>query len=157
MSNFPTSIRIAKVRDWAILPSRKHEDDAGLDLFFCPEQNIHSEYGWQSLNPRNSDHPIVGTGIAVAIPKGIVGIVTRCSGTLNGVEVGVIDAGYTGEIMVRLGSKFDLSWIDNGKKIAQLLLIPIWTPNLHEIQYDEFPKTERGANGGIVNSYKDIG
>lgn len=156
MSNFPVSIRIAKLREWAILPTRKHSDDAGLDLFYCPSYDKGQEYiPPEDYIPEHKKN-LVGSGIAVAIPKGIVGIVTRCSGTEFSVETGVIDAGYTGEIIVRIRTDKTII-LRAGQKIAQLLLIPIWTPNLHEIQYDEFPKTERGANGGIVKSFKDVG
>ncbi len=57
-------IRIAKIDKNAILPTRKHQDDAGLDLFANEFTRIEGcEVG------------IVGTGIAADIPKGFVGLI----------------------------------------------------------------------------------
>ena len=77
----------------------------------------------------------VGTGLAVAIPKGLVGLVTPRSGLAlrHGIALvnapGVIDSGYRGELRVLLlntdaTSDFKLA---QGDRIAQLLLLPIAT------------------------------
>ena len=92
----------------AIMPTRAHEDDAGLDLY-TPE-----DFGLGFVNEgdvnrviHGVDSYIVDTGVHVEIPKGYVGMLKSKSG-LNVkygiISEGVIDAGYTGSIKVKLYS-----------------------------------------------------
>ena len=61
-------------------------------------------------------------------------------------EEGVIDAGYTGSIKVKLYNLGeDIQYFQRGDKIAQLVILPIVTPALKLV--DKFAKTERGDNG----------
>ena len=59
---------------------------------------------------------------------------------------GVIDAGYTGSIVVKLynNSGFDYT-VHKGDKISQIVLLPIFTPELEQV--DKLEETERGAGG----------
>lgn len=59
---------------------------------------------------------------------------------------GVIDAGYTGSIVVKLynNSGFDYT-VNAGDKISQIVLLPIFTPELEQV--DKLEETERGAGG----------
>ena len=110
----------------ATAPTRAHDGDAGLDLYASEEAVI-----------RPGERASVGTGIAVAIPGGHVGLVAPRSGLAlkHGISLvnapGVIDSGYRGELRVLLvntdrGAEFKIA---PGDRIAQLLVIPIATPN----------------------------
>ena len=125
----------------AILPTRAHENDAGLDLYAAEQVGI-------PVLGRN----LVGTGIAVAIPPGHVGYITPRSGLAHshGITVlnapGTVDAGFTGEIKVNLINHGQAPYvITPGQRVAQLVLHPIATPEIEEV--DELPNTQRGTNG----------
>ena len=135
------TLNIQRLHPDAILPTRAHPDDAGLDLYAAEQIGI-------PVLGRN----LVSTGIAVAIPPGHVGYITPRSGLAhsNGITVlnspGAIDAGYTGEIRVNLINHGQAPYvITPGQRIAQLVLHPIITPNVEEV--DEIPDTERGTSG----------
>src|SRR5699024_11669308 len=91
------TLNIQRLHPDAILPTRAHPDDAGLDLYAAEQIGI-------PVLGRN----LVGTGIAVAIPEGHVGYITPRSGLAHGSGLtvlnapGTIDAGFTGEIRVNL-------------------------------------------------------
>ncbi len=89
------------------------------------------------------------TGCAFAIPKGFVGMIAdRSSMGKKGIKSagGIIDAGYRGEVMVILrnltGADFKIA---RGERIAQMLILPIATPAVLEVQ--SLDSTARGAGG----------
>ncbi|MDP9189329.1 MAG: dUTP diphosphatase [Actinomycetota bacterium] len=125
-----------------MLPTRGHDGDAGLDLYAAEAARIGPG---QRLS--------VGTGLAVAIPRGLVGLVTPRSGLAlkHGISLvnapGVIDSGYRGELRVLLlnsDSSSDFR-IAAGDRIAQLLLVPIATAS--PLEADALDSTARGAGG----------
>ena len=125
--------------DGAIMPTRAHAHDAGLDLYAQEGRIIEAK-----------ESAIFDTGVHVLIPEGYVGLLMSKSG-LNVkyglTSEGVIDASYMGSIVVKLynNSGFDYH-VRTGDKISQLLIMPIETPSL--IQVNDFAeKTERGSNG----------
>lgn len=125
--------------DGAIMPTRAHAHDAGLDLYAQEGRIIEAK-----------ESAIFDTGVHVLIPEGYVGLLMSKSG-LNVkyglTSEGVIDASYTGSIVVKLynNSGFDYH-VRTGDKISQLLIMPIETPEL--VTVEEFEEeTERGANG----------
>lgn len=126
----------------ALLPERKHAADAGLDLYSAEEvKRIPS-----------GERRLVPTGISVSIPKGYVGMVVPRSGLAHkqGVTVlnapGIVDAGYTGEVMVNLcNTGSDAVTLYFGERIAQLVIVPIITPIPREV--DELRTSERGTGG----------
>ena len=125
----------------AELPTRAHEQDAGLDLYSAEKIGI-------PVLGRN----LVRTGISVAIPPGHVGYITPRSGLSHshGITVlnspGTVDSGYTGEIRVNLINHGQAPYVVNvGQRIAQLIIQPIATPTVVEVT--ELPNTPRGANG----------
>ena len=83
------------------------------------------------------------------IPKGYVGFVKSKSGlnVKHGLTAeGVIDSGYTGSIVVKLYNHTSNDYaFEAGEKIAQLVLLPIITPELEQV--DSLEETERGSNG----------
>lgn len=125
--------------DGAIMPTRAHAHDAGLDLYAQEGRIIEAK-----------ESAIFDTGVHVLIPEGYVGLLMSKSG-LNVkyglTSEGVIDASYTGSIVVKLYNNSGFDYHDRkGDKISQLLIVPIDTPSL--IQVNDFAeKTERGSNG----------
>ena len=120
-------------------PERAHATDAGLD--------IRSRENTTVVPARGS--AIFYTGIHMQIPHGYAGLLVSKSG-LNvkfGItSTGLIDEGYTGEIVVKLyNDGFTGKIINKGDKISQLMLIPVLhaTPT----QVDELDASERGENG----------
>jgi len=135
-------LKFAKIVDGAILPTRKNSQDAGLDLYSIEQKTL------QSL-----DCCIIRTGVSVDIPKGYVGLVlpkSRNNFLLGG---GVVDAGYQGEILIKIFNvTFNWLEIDFGQAVAQLLIVPIETPKAEAVSTgDLYQETsERGRNGGIA-------
>ena len=143
------STRLAVVRlDHELpMPSRAHDGDAGVDLYSA--QDIELAPGHRAL---------VSTGVAVAIPFGMVGLVHPRSGLAARVGLsivnspGTIDAGYRGEIKVAL-INLDPGRpiiVHRGDRIAQLLVQRVELPELVEVtSFDEagLADTSRGDGG----------
>ena len=125
----------------AIMPTRAHAEDAGLDLY-TPE-------GFTLLSFGEIDNYTVDTGVHMEIPEGYVGMLKSKSGlnvNRGVVTEGVIDAGYTGSIKVKLyNMSMNYREFKRGDKIAQLVILPIVTPVPKLV--DKFAETERGDNG----------
>ena len=124
-------------------PERTRPGDAGYDLR-CVE-------GF-ALAP--GERATVGTGVAVALPGGIAGLVVPRSGLAarHGLSVvngpGLVDPNYRGEIRVVLVNLGEHPFTaEAGDRIAQLLLVPFVTTELTVV--DELPPSgdDRGANG----------
>lgn len=120
------------------MPTRAHEDDAGLDIYSREEK-------WVAAGSSAT----FDTGVHVEIPKGYVGFLKSKSG-LNVkygiVSEGVIDSGYTGSIVVKLynhGDRHCLVKVND--KITQLVLLPIITPDLELV--NSLDETDRGDKG----------
>ena len=129
------------------MPSRAHDGDAGVDLFSAVDLELAP--GHRSLVP---------TGIAVAIPHGMVGLIHPRSGlaTRVGLSIvntpGTVDAGYRGEIKVTLINldPQEPIVVRRGDRIAQLLVQRVELPDLVEVSsFDEvgLADTTRGAGG----------
>jgi dUTP diphosphatase len=116
---------VAKLKDEALLPTRAHEGDAGLDLYACEAAHIGPGERWS-----------VGTGVGVEIPAGHAGLVLPRSGLArdHGIALvnapGLIDSGYRGELRVLLlnTDPAETFRVAPGERIAQLLITPIATP-----------------------------
>jgi dUTP pyrophosphatase len=133
---------VTRLRDDAILPTRAHAGDAGLDLSACERHEI---------GP--GERTLVGTGIAVAIPEGHAGLVTPRSGLAarHGITIvntpGLVDSGYRGELRVIMQNT-DRSKpfvVEPGMRIAQLVVVAVPAAELREL--DELPQSERGVEG----------
>ena len=122
----------------AILPTRAHPDDAGLDLYALEDASFEPGEGL-----------IVRTGVAVAVPAGHVGLICdRSSMAKRGLKTagGVIDAGYRGELGVVLWNiSGQAQRVGKGERLAQLLIVPVATPAVREVE--ELGATARGAGG----------
>ena len=135
-------LRFVRLNQQATLPTRAHDDDAGLDL-----------YAAESARLAPGARVSVGTGLAVQIPEGIGGLVLPRSGMAlkHGVTLvnspGLIDPGYRGELRVLLlNTDRTLEFqIASGDRIAQLLLVPVAhaSPRLA----DALDESTRGEGG----------
>lgn len=137
-------IKVAKLREDAILPTRKHPDDAGIDFYSV-------ESVW--IQPNN--FKIVKTGITVEIPKGYVGLMKPKSRSNFLLGAGVIDAGYQGEIQIKVANVgLGTLTIAYGEAIAQMLIVPVETPAVEEVSLSGIHQeaSERGATGGILGN-----
>lgn len=127
-----------KLDEGAIMPTRAHELDAGYDLYARNTETV----------LRNGS-TVFDTGVHIEIPAGYVGMIKSKSGlNVNSglTSEGVIDAGYTGSIAVKLYNHGRSSYLVNrGDKISQLVIVPCYTPELEQV--DELKDTERGSNG----------
>lgn len=138
------TIKAAKLREDAILPTRKHPDDAGIDFYSV-------ESVW--IQPNN--FKIVKTGITVEIPKGYVGLMKPKSRSNFLLGAGVIDAGYQGEIQIKVANVgLGTLAIAYGDAIAQMLIVPVETPAVEEVPLSGIHQeaSERGATGGILGN-----
>jgi dUTP pyrophosphatase len=113
---------VSKLAEGAVLPSRAHEGDAGLDLYASEAAHIGPGERWS-----------VGTGVGVEIPEGHAGLVLPRSGLArdHGIALvnspGLIDSGYRGELRVLLlnTDPAETFRVEAGDRIAQLVLVPI--------------------------------
>ena len=135
-------LRFIRLSEKATLPTRGHDSDAGLDLYAAEGARI-------SPGGRVS----VGTGLAVAIPDGLAGLVLPRSGLAlkHGISLvntpGLIDPGYRGEVRVLLHntdltSEFKLA---AGDRVAQLILVPI--AHASPLESDSLDSSVRGSGG----------
>jgi len=133
-------IKVKKLWSDVFLPRFAHEGDAGMDLF------ANGDY---VISP--GERVIIGTGIAMQIPKGYVGLIWDKSGIAKkyGLKVmgGVIDSIYRGEISIIVCNLdiVDNYYISKGDKVAQLLIQKVESPTLVEV--DELTETDRGSGG----------
>ena len=124
-------------------PVRTRPGDAGYDL--CCVHGFELEPGGAAK---------VQTGLALAIPPGVAGLVLPRSGLAAKYRVtvvnapGLIDPNYRGEVCVllhNLGAERFAA--EGGDRIAQLLLVPFWAPEPALV--NELPDAgdDRGAGG----------
>ena len=142
-----TSLAVVRLDRDLPLPSRAHDGDAGVDLFSA--QDVELAPGARALVP---------TGVAVAIPHGMVGLIHPRSGLAARVGLsivnspGTIDAGYRGEIkvsLINLDPAVPIT-IARGDRIAQLVVQRVELPELVEVEsFDEagLADTTRGDGG----------
>lgn len=127
--------------DKKCLPTRAHDTDAGLDLRSTKRHYLHYK-----------ERALIDTGIAAEIPEGYFGLlVLRSSlGTKRGAilknTVGVIDSSYRNNIYCSVeNSEESPLIIEQYERFAQLILIPIITPEVEVV--DELEITNRGLGG----------
>ncbi len=133
---------VAKLKPEAVLPSRAHAGDAGLDLYACEAAHIGPGERWS-----------VGTGVAVEIPEGHAGLVLPRSGLAkkHGIALvnapGLIDSGYRGELRVLLlnTDPAETFRVEPGDRIAQLVISPIALAE--PVEAESLAESSRGDGG----------
>ncbi|BBY77877.1 deoxyuridine 5'-triphosphate nucleotidohydrolase [Mycolicibacterium parafortuitum] len=142
-----TSLAVVRLDRDLPMPSRAHDGDAGVDLYSA--QDVELGPGQRALVP---------TGVAVAIPHGMVGLIHPRSGLAARVGLsivnspGTVDAGYRGELKVCLINLDPAApiHISRGDRIAQLVVQRVELPELVEVtSFDEagLADTTRGDGG----------
>jgi dUTP pyrophosphatase len=135
-------LRFARLHNDAILPSRAHEGDAGLDLYAAEPAHLGPGERWS-----------VPTGVAVEIPEGHAGLVLPRSGLAreHGIALvnspGLIDAGYRGEITVLLlnTDPAEVYRVQPGDRIAQLVVIAVAATEA--VEAEALAESARGDGG----------
>lgn len=132
-------VKIMKLDAGARIPRYAKPGDAGMDLYAVSQKfDDHGNY-------------VFGTGLAMEIPEGYVGLIfprSSISKTAHSLRnaVGVIDSGYRGEIIM----KYDINTLNSpvyeiGDRIAQIIILPY--PKIEFEESWELSKTKRGKGG----------
>ena len=133
-------VKIIKLKEAAVIPTYAKTSDAGLDL--------------TAISRRiTGDFVEYGTGLAIEIPEGHVGLLFPRSSISNfdlmlANSVGVIDSGYRGEILCRFKHivfNNDYKVFNVGDKVAQLIIMPV--PHIDLLEAKELSETDRGTGG----------
>jgi deoxyuridine 5''-triphosphate nucleotidohydrolase (dut) len=135
------TLEVLIIAEDGFLPQYAKPGDAGADLRSTEDVELAA-----------GDRALVKTGIRIALPVGLVGLVHPRSGLAvkHGITVlnapGTIDAGYRGEIMVPLYNSSNESFsISRGDRIAQLLFQRVEIARFIEVT--ELPESSRGDTG----------
>ena len=122
----------------AIMPTRAHPFDAGLDLYAREDQIVPAK-----------ESAKFDTGVHIEIPKGYAGFLKSKSGLNvkhNITSEGVIDCGYTGSIVVKLYNHGGYDYkVNKGDKITQLVVVKVSLDDCYQV--DSLEETERGDGG----------
>ena len=123
------------------VPSQKHASDIGYDISSSNDVTL-----------KSNEVTLVNTGIAINLPQQCAGFVLPRSGLSTKHKItlinspGLIDPGYTGELLVPLMNYGDKDYsIKAGDRIAQLVLV-----NTHGVDFkvvDSLPETDRSSGG----------
>lgn len=136
-------MQVKRLHPNAKLPAYGTDLSAGADLSACLDEPVTIQPGQTAFLP---------TGLAIAVPRGYAGLVFARSGLgcKRGLapanKVGVIDADYRGQVHVALlNHSGEPQTIYPGDRIAQLLIVPVLTPEVEEVA--ELDETARGEGG----------
>ena len=146
-------VKFKRLNDKAVMPTKAHPTDAGFDL--TATSRTVDEYG----------NIVYGTGLALEIPEGYVGLLfprsSICKKDLAlSNSTGICDCHYRGEIMFKFKPAPKM-WTEHGEAIAgvplkptdyavgerigQLVIMPI--PEIEFEEADELTETDRGVGG----------
>ena len=138
-----TRIHFIKLNEKAQVPVYSTEFAAGADLYACVDGPVTILAG---------ETAFIHTGIAMAIPAGLVGLVYARSGFAckKGLapanKVGVIDSDYRGEIIVALHNhSTEAVVVESGERVAQIVIAPYIMAEFEEAE--NLAETDRGAGG----------
>lgn len=137
------NIKIKKLNENAIIPTKGSEYAAGVDLYACIDKPI-------EIQPHETVK--IGTGLAMELPTGYFGAIFARSGlaTKQGLRpancVGCCDSDYRGDYIVPLHNDTDITQtVIPNERIAQLVIMPYLPVDFTEV--DELTETERGDGG----------
>ena len=133
-------VKIKKLHPNAVKPKYAKESDAGMDLVAT------------SIIENTSFQITYGIGLAIEIPDGMVGLIFPRSSIRNtelmlSNAVGVIDAGYRGELQATFNKLNGLDSVSYkvGDRIAQIIIVP--HPIIQIVEVDELSESSRGIGG----------
>ena len=135
-------IKVKKLTDTAIVPTKSRTTDAGYDLYADEDVAIYPE-----------DTKLISTGVAFAIPDGYAGLIWDRSGLgSKGIHrhAGVVDSSYRGEVKVALSNsrsshEDNIYFLNRGDRIAQILFQKV--PHFDLVETEELDDTDRGSSG----------
>lgn len=137
------NIKVKKLNEKAIIPTKGSEYAAGNDLYACIDKAVTIKAGETTKIP---------SGLAFEVPVGYAGFVFARSGlaTKQGLVpancVGVCDSDYRGDYTVALhNSSNSDKVIEPQERIAQVVFMPYLNINL--VESDELTDTKRGTDG----------
>lgn len=137
-----SSIKVKRLDPEVPLPRRAHRGDAGADLVAA-----------ESLTLAPGERALIGTGLAIELPVGTVGLIHPRSGLAakHGISIvntpGTIDADYRGEIkvcLINLDPREEFR-VEKGMRIAQLVIQRVELVSF--VQVEDLSATERGVGG----------
>lgn len=135
---------VKKLRPGAEIPKRATEQSAGYDLCACLEEPMELPARGRVLVPTGIAIELGNPGVA-AFLFGRSGLGIK-KGICPSNAVGVVDADYRGEIMVGLANHSDEDYlIQPGERVAQMVLLPVLTPE--PVETEELSETLRGEGG----------
>lgn len=133
-------VNIKKLIPEAVIPTYAKPGDAGMDLVAT------------SILYDADGNTVYGTGIAMEIPEGYVGLIFPRSSNSKKDQyltnhVGVIDSGYRGEIMFkfRATTRYFMREYGVGDRVGQIIILPY--PQIQFTEVDNLTSTERGESG----------
>ena len=141
INNF--SMNIKKLDPKAKIPTYGSEFAAGADLYAREDTPV-------TIAP--GETRLIHTGLAMAIPEGLVGLIYSRSGLASkkglapANKVGVIDSDYRGEVMVALHNHSgETRVIEDGERIAQIVFTPYMAASF--VEAESLEDTQRGEGG----------
>lgn len=147
-----------KLSDNAIMPTRAHDTDAGLDLYATEDKVVPAggsavfDIGIHVELPRFHTYRSESQSYGIRTMRNdynTVGLITSKSGLYfkHGIiSTGTVDFSYRGSIKVKLSNLGSEDYeVKRGDKISQLVILPILTPSLEVVS--ELEETERGDGG----------
>lgn len=136
--NSTVLVPVSLCHPMAKMPVKKHHEDAGWDLYattvdYMPECRV-----------------VYGTGVKMRIPDGYVGKIyprssIRDMGLSLANSVGIIDAGYVGEIKLTFRTWGATRVYSTGDRIGQIVIEKLPIVEFHQV--NELEQTIRGEQG----------
>ena len=137
-------MKIKRLNEKAVIPSRGSEDAAGCDLYAVLEE--------PEVLIQPHETKMIDTGWAMRVPKRCFGAIFARSGLASkqGLRpancVGVIDSDYRGPVKVALhNDSEEVRTVTDGERVAQLVIMPCFNVDFTEVE--ELDETERGEGG----------
>ena len=137
------NIQIKLLISDAKIPQKQHSSDIGYDLSSIEEVKLPSK-----------EVTLVHTGISISLPEGIAGFVLPRSGLATKHQItlinspGLIDPGYTGELMVPLMNYSDEVYtISQNERVAQLVTITTGSISFEKVEDLDISDRSTGGFG----------
>tara|TARA_B100000519_G_scaffold186340_1_gene182274 strand:- start:208 stop:678 length:471 start_codon:yes stop_codon:yes gene_type:complete len=155
MTSSKEEVRVFKTRKTAKIPKRAHTSDAGMDFFWCPQNE-----STLAIKIRPGQSKLLETGIKMEVPSGCMLQIMNKSGIASKKRLVtgacVVDEGYNGEIFVNLQNiGTEEQTIEPGQKIAQGVFVRIEKPALNLIGEDNVYGQPTSRGHGALGSTGD--
>lgn len=145
-------LKVKFLSENAKVPKKAYQSDAGFDLTSTTK------------DADENGNIVYGTGIAVFIPEGYVGLlfprssISKKTMALSN-SVGVVDSGFTGELKLKfkptpyynLGPVDEVEEYEVGDRIAQLVILELPTVEIQNV--DTLPESQRNEKGWGSSNY----